>query len=545
MSSPFKYKAVFENEIIASSSIDDSGLDISSASLENLSSLIPDHVELDQNIDLLGVAFNGAVVNKFNRNDDGIGTDTALAIKDYFIHKPTNIEHRKEKVVGHVVSAGFSEFGTNKVLSNEEASELVDPFNIALGAVVYKTVNREFAELIKNSTIEGSKFYNMVSASWEIGFNKYALAIGSKDLNEAEIVTDEKQVEELSKYLKAFDGNGTMKDGTRIYRLVTGSVYPLGIGFTSNPAAEVKGIYTENEYKKKEELEEENAELDVEAIHIETEEFLKKLKKYKKNFSQREKTDVNLDNHINSKPIMDMKDLVEQLTETIEANASGKFTEEAVANIVKSVSDAIRDRSDQYAEEKLQLEQDKAELAKAEVEAKEKVEKLEQDLASSNEKLAELEASQKAAEALQLFNARMESLDSQYDFSDEDRTIIAKDLKEVESTDEAFASYEERISVIYKHKSKEFIAEQEKAFAEKVEAEVQKKVASLGETSEASEKEEITEEEVEKATEEALENTEATEAEIPSNNGESSEKELTLAEKFKSAFNKDTVSVQY
>ena len=404
MSSPFKYKAVFENEIIASSSIDDSGLDISSASLENLSSLIPDHVELDQNIDLLGVAFNGAVVNKFNRNDDGIGTDTALAIKDYFIHKPTNIEHRKEKVVGHVVSAGFSEFGTNKVLSNEEASELVDPFNIALGAVVYKTVNREFAELIKNSTIEGSKFYNMVSASWEIGFNKYALAIGSKDLNEAEIVTDEKQVEELSKYLKAFDGNGTMKDGTRIYRLVTGSVYPLGIGFTSNPAAEVKGIYTENEYKKKEELEEENAELDVEAIHIETEEFLKKLKKYKKNFSQREKTDVNLDNHINSKPIMDMKDLVEQLTETIEANASGKFTEEAVANIVKSVSDAIRDRSDQYAEEKLQLEQDKAELAKAEVEAKEKVEKLEQDLASSNEKLAELEASQKAAEALKQQN---------------------------------------------------------------------------------------------------------------------------------------------
>jgi len=541
MSSPFKYKTIFENEIIASSSIEDSGLDISNASLEDLSSLIPEDVDLDKNIDLLGVAFNGAVANKFNRNDDGIGTSTALAIKDYFVHKPTNIEHRKEKVVGHIVSSGFSEFGSNQMLGEDDVKDLIGPFNIALGAVIYKTVNREFAELVKSSTIEGSKFHNMVSASWEIGFNEYALAIGGSDLNDAEIVTDKKQIEELKKYLKAFDGNGTMKDGTRIYRLVTGSVFPLGIGFTSNPAAEVKGIYVEEEVKKKERKEGENNEDEVEAIHIETENFLKKLKKYKKNFSQREETNVNLDSHLNSKPKMDMKDLVEQLTETIQANASGKFSEEAVANIIKSVSDAIRDRSDQYAEEKIQIEQEKAELAKAESESKEKVDQLEKELASSNEKLSELETSQKASEALQLFNARMESLDSQYDFSDEDRKIVAQDLKGVDATDESYASYEERVSVIYKHKSKEFLAEQEKAFAEKVEVEVQKKIASLSPT----EVVEASEEEVEKATEEALENVEASEAELPSNNGESSEKELTLADKFKAAFNKDTVSIQY
>ena len=541
MRAPFKYKTTFENEIIASSDIEESGLDISNASLEDLSSLIPEDVDLDQNIDLLGVAFNGAVANRFNRNDDGIGTSTALAIKDYFVHKPTNIEHRKEKVVGHIVSSGFSEFGSNKVLNEDEVKDLVGPFNIALGAVIYKTVNREFAELVKNSAIEGSKFHNMVSASWEIGFNEYALAIGGSDLNDAEIVTDKKHIEELKKYLKAFDGNGTLKDGTRIYRLVTGSVFPLGIGFTSNPAAEVKGIYVDDEFKKKGEKAEEDLEDEVEAIHIKTENFLKKLKKYKKNFSQQEKIDVNLDNHINSKPKMDMKDLVEQLTETIQANASGKFSEEAVANIVKSVSDAIRDRSDQYADEKVQIEKEKAELAKAESESKEKVEQLEKDLASSNEKLAGLEASQKASEALQLFNARMESLDSQYDFSDEDRKIVAQDLKGVDEADESFASYEERVSVIYKHKSKEFLAEQEKAFAEKVETEVQKKIASLS----TSEVVEASEEEVEKVTEEALENVEATEAELPSNNGESSEKELTLADKFKAAFNEDTVSIQY
>ena len=126
MRAPFKYKTTFENEIIASSDIEESGLGISNASLEDLSSLIPKDVDLDQNIDLLGVAFNGAVANKFNRNDDGIGTSTALAIKDYFVHKPTNIEHRKEKVVGHIVSSGFSEFGSNKVLNEDEVKNITD-----------------------------------------------------------------------------------------------------------------------------------------------------------------------------------------------------------------------------------------------------------------------------------------------------------------------------------------------------------------------------------------------------------------------------------
>ena len=539
MRAPFKHKAVFENQIIASSDIEESEINISQASLEDLASLIPADVDLDKNIDLLGVAFNSAVVNRFNKNDDGIDTSTALAIKDCFIHKPTNIEHKKEKVVGHVVSSGFSEFGSNLLLSDSDAKNLTGPFNIALGAVIYKTVNREFAELVKNSTIEGSRFHNMVSASWEIGFNDYVIAIGSRDLSEAEIVTDEAQQEELKKYLKAFDGSGKMKDGTRIYRLVTGSVFPLGIGFTSNPAAEVEGLYAEDQYKKKEKELQEDEGSEAEAITVNSEDFLKKIKKYKKNFSQREKIDVNLDNHNNSKPKMDMKDLVEQLRETIEASASGKFSEESVANIVKSVSDAIRDRSEEYAQEKVALEKQKAELAEAEVQSKEKLDKLEIELAESKEKLAGLESEKKATEASQLFNSRMELLDSEYEFSDEDRKIIAQDLKDVDLADEAFASYSERISVIYRHKSKNFLAEQEKAFDEKVQAEVEKKISGLKNKSDA------TVEEVEVATEAALENAEATEAEIPSNNGESSEKELTLADKFKAAFNDDTVSINY
>jgi uncharacterized protein YeeX (DUF496 family) len=236
---------------------------------------------------------------------------------------------------------------------------------------------------------------------------------------------------------------------------------------------------------------------------------------------------------------MEMKDLVEQLKETIEASSSDKFSEEAVANIVKVVSDVIRQKSDEYVQEKAELEKAQEEVAKAKEEADSKLNKLEEELAASQEKLSSLEAEQKAAKALQLFNARMEDLDNTYDFSDEDRKIIANDLKDVEGSDEAYATYQERLSVIYKHKSKEFLADQEKTFEEKVQAEVEKKIADLG-------SEEVSEKavDIETETEEVLAEVETSE-EIPSNNGESTEKELSLSEKFASAFNKDSVTINY
>ena len=72
-----------------------------------------------------------------------------------------------------------------------------------------------------------------------MGFNDYKIAIGSDNLKDAEIVSDQKHIEELKSKLKSYGGSGKLDDGTKIYRLVVGEVYPLGIGFTTNPAADV------------------------------------------------------------------------------------------------------------------------------------------------------------------------------------------------------------------------------------------------------------------------------------------------------------------
>ena len=82
------------------------------------------------------MAFNAAVVNMFNRNGDGISSASAVKILDQFKHKPTNIEHQKQKVVGHIVSASFSKMDDNSIMSKEEALATDSPFNIALASLI-------------------------------------------------------------------------------------------------------------------------------------------------------------------------------------------------------------------------------------------------------------------------------------------------------------------------------------------------------------------------------------------------------------------------
>ena len=172
----YKYTTIFDCPLLACE-ISESSL-ISKASLESLAPLVPKDIDYDGNVDLLGVAFNAAVVNKFNKNGDGMDTSTALKYTDNFVHKPTNIEHDKQKVVGHIVSAGYSEFGNNKLLTNDEAKLTKKPFNIALGAVLYKTVNPNFTELVEKSLDPDDNAFQKVSASWEVGFNDFVLAVG-------------------------------------------------------------------------------------------------------------------------------------------------------------------------------------------------------------------------------------------------------------------------------------------------------------------------------------------------------------------------------
>ena len=534
---PFKYKSSFKNEI-AASCVDGScqRFNISEASLETLKPLIPEEVDLSKNIDLLGVAFNAAVVNKFNKNGDGIDTQTALAINDYFINKPTNIEHNKEKVVGHIISAAFSDIGTSKLLDREQLVGTLDPFNISLGALVYKVVNPSFARMLEQ-TNEGESFHDQISASWEIGFNDYYIALGSKDLNEAELITDKTQIEEFKKYLQAYDGEGKMDDGTIVSRLVIGDIYPLGIGFTATPAAKVKGVIVENQ----QEIEIQKAPAQAEVFHINNKITYSESIKNKKNTSLSEENDVNMSNAL----IMDTKDLINQIEGLLsEKVGESQHLEEAVASVSKVMLEAIKEKDEQWQAAKHEKENAVAEAKERHEILSTEVGELKEKLIATEQKLEELAEEKRLRQAKDRFNSRMGAVTEAFDLTEEDLKIVAGDLAEIGTEDEAFASYKEKIQVVWAHKTKAHLEHQEQVFQEKLNEAVEAKIAELSKSHASSE--EPSKEESEEIIEDLLENVEEeSSATLTNNNEAASAEEVSLREKFHKAFSTENINIKY
>ena len=66
--------------------------------------------------------------------------------------------------------------------------------------------------------------------------------------------------------------------------------------------------------------------------------------------------------------------------------------------------------------------------------------------------LAALEEEKAAKIREEVFNARMASFDEEYDLSDEDRQVLATDIKDL--NDETFAAYKNKMAVLMKEKNK-------------------------------------------------------------------------------------------
>ena len=533
--------------ILASADIDQENIKISKASLSDLKGLMPESIDLDKNIDLVGVAFNAAVVNMFNKNHDGISTETALAVKDYFVHKPTNIEHKKQRIVGHIVSAGFSSYGDNELFDEEDLADYRDPFNISLGAVVYRMVDKKFAELLSKSVDPESSMYNQVSASWEIGFNDYQIAVGSDNLAEAEIITDQKQIQELSQYLKAADGSGEMEDGTIVRRLVIGDVYPLGIGFTSNPAADVEGVVLteQDDQLKVSDHRDLAADLDERSERI-----LKNILNFKNNISQSEKNTVKSERESNSN-IMNTNQLVQEIKSVLDEKLSSEkmskdtFAAESVASISDIVNQAIREKNEEYKKDLSSAKEEKAQVEAQHQELTASVEEMKQKLEAAEEKIRQFEDEQTRQQALACFNARMEAVEQDYELSEADLKIVASEVKELTKTDEAFTSYQEKLAVVFAHKSKEHLQAEKSKFDSAVAEAVEKRVTEIKEVKASSDEPSVSEAGKKENLEEVLEAVEQVTPEISNTNEASSGETETLRTKFQSAFSKENINITY
>lgn len=402
------------------------------ASLMEIADFIPD-VDTGKDIDLLPIAFNACVANRVNKNGDVIDAATSLKIYKNFINKPINIEHNRDKIVGTILTAGFSEFGTDKVMTEAQASEKEGPFNITLGGVIWKVASSELADLIEDSADPTSENYLKISASWELGFTDFHLVIlpeNEKNIENAQFVTEAEEIDKLSSHLKALGGDGKLDNGKHVYRQVVAEVVPLGIGLTETPAAEVKGVATEED--KKEEL------LD------------------QKNNSSQTETNVNISENIMKKTIENVNEISDESLKELSAST--------ITDFIKS---ELEKAADQYQTEMTEKE----EALKAATEKTESLQgehdQLTDELTKVKDALGELEKAHAEREAEEKFNQRMSALDEEYSLDDEDREVIATDIKDMD--EEAFTAFQQKLSVLLKDKNKVNIAALAKAEAEKQE----------------------------------------------------------------------------
>ena len=437
-----KFESIFANIKIRPIVSEEKDKYLSVASLDKLRKFLPE-INTEDNVDLLPVAFDACVVNRVNKNGDVIDGETAAKIAKNFVNKPINIEHNRKQVIGCILSASFSKFGSNESLAEADVKSMKTPFNITLGGVIWKVVDKDLADQIEESNDPTSDNYMSISASWELGFNDYNVVVldnGEKNIENGTIVSDANQIEKIKDNLRGFGGNGKLGDDKSVYRQVFGKVVPLGVGFTLNPAADVQGVATPPEEPIKIELKtnkrSEEIELKEEEKAIISEE---PILASKNNISQEESLDV-------KKERIYMKiTKIEDITDSLLKEATASSIVDFVAEELKKANETfLAEKSAQ--ENELKAANEKIATVTAEHDAvKKQVEEL-------GQKLATIEAEKEAKAKEEAFNLRMASFDEEFDLSDEDRKVLASDLKDL--TEDAFSAYKSKMAVLMKEKNK-------------------------------------------------------------------------------------------
>jgi hypothetical protein len=498
----FKYTTTFANLQIKPVVSEEKDKYLSLASVANLKKFLPD-IDTDKNIDLLPIAFDACVVNRVNKNGDVINSMTAAEMVKNFVNKPINIEHDRSRVIGCILTANFSKFGSNESLAESEVKDMKEPFYITLGGVMWKIINPQLANLIEESNDPSSENYMKVSASWELGFSDYDLVLldsNNKNLEDAKFITDEGQKDELSKNLKALGGTGKINNNTYIYRQVIGDVIPLGIGLTSNPAADVQGVAVKDNDEvavidfKPEEDESESSDIN------------------ENNISQNGENAVNQEGVINRiiMKIENINQITDELLKQVKASSVTEFIQEELKK-ASEVFVAEKNEKDLA----IKANNEKYEALSTESE------KIKEELERVKATLIKFEEEKVAKANEEAFNLRMASFDEEFDLSDEDRQVLATDIKDL--NEESFAAYKNKMAVLMKEKNKTAKKakqeEMKKAQASKIKEEVKASVSS--------------EQSATEVVDEVLDNSNVEKNSIPNSTATA---EVSLREKYSKAF---------
>lgn len=218
------------------------------AALSNIKQLYTeeDYKRIADNPDLMFWSSNLALLDYANLNGDALRKETALKVLEMFKLKLLDVEHNRSEIVGAIYKAGFSVYGTNQVISAEEAAKASYPVQLVVGGYIWRVVAGDLCDIIEECSIESSPNYGDVSTSFEIAFDDYEIGLGpdgERNINESMVIKkDHADFAKFDKMLKSKGGKGVTDTGMLVYRILGGDVLPLGAGVVAKPASGLKGM---------------------------------------------------------------------------------------------------------------------------------------------------------------------------------------------------------------------------------------------------------------------------------------------------------------
>jgi len=172
------------------------------------------------------------VTTNWNKNDDIFSPTQVWAARHTPSHKPTNIEHDENRLVGHITETWAIDKNGLLIPDNTVAEDLPEFYHIANGAVIY--TNWQNDELIDRTTKlvaqiqEGEKFVSM-----EAIFTNFDYGVVTAE-DSFHVVARSEDTAFLTKHLRCYGGDGKF-DGCKVGRILKNITFS-GKGYVDKPA---------------------------------------------------------------------------------------------------------------------------------------------------------------------------------------------------------------------------------------------------------------------------------------------------------------------
>lgn len=335
------------------------------------------------------------VTSNWNKNDDVFGVTQIWNSRNTPVHKPTNINHDHNQIVGHITNTWVVDEKGDLINDDTYVDDLPEIIHVCNGAVIYKHYKEpELTERALNLIEEieaGEKYVSM-----ECLFPDFDYAVVTPD-NEFYTVIRNEETSFLTKHLRAYGGKGNYNN-YKIGRFIKNMVFS-GKGYVDKPAnpdsiifSDDKPSFSFSSIKQKSNF---ILKSGVENINSEAKE------KHTKKTNDSKENIMSDTNEFYKTEVAELKNLVAKLTEE---------NKELSVKLTEANAGSLKGEIEELTSSNESLTSAKAELEKQLSEAKSSYDVLSESLKKITEEKTQLEAEIQKAKAEKIFADRVSVL---------------------------------------------------------------------------------------------------------------------------------------